>query len=216
MKRLFFLSVLAIAVSATLAGTALTVFAGPLEDYIRVVGGGSQPIDPTPFTVDIEVFTDEQTFCAYQHVLSYDPTKVQVDSVTLQESGNVAYFCNSMIDNVAGTVTSTCARLGCPPGAFSGTDHVQMHCVAAGGTPLVLVPGSTLMRDNLNQPIAISRYDGSVTCQTPLPAGGVMELPADQSGSPDGLSVYYIALAGAAAAIVLATGAWYVGRRWLS
>jgi hypothetical protein len=51
---------------------------------------------------------------------------------------------------------------------------------------------------------------------TPPPAGGVMELPADQSGSPDGLSVYYIALAGAAAAIVLATGAWYVRRRWLS
>jgi hypothetical protein len=80
MKKLLLLGVLAIAVSATLAGTALAVLAGPLGDYIRVGGGGSQPIGP-PFTVDIDVFTDEQTFCAYQHVLSYDPTTLRISAI---------------------------------------------------------------------------------------------------------------------------------------
>ena len=226
MKRLF-LVLLVVVVSTTLGGAALAVLAGPLEDYIGVVGGGSQPIGPT-FTVDIDVFTDEQTFCAYQHVLSFDPTKVQVDSVTLQESGHFpAYFCSSAIDNVAGTVTSTCARLGCGPGAFSGTDQVDMHCIAAGGSALVLVPASTIMRDNLNQPIPISRYDGSVTCQappTPTPppgVGGAIELhggastPSAQQSDSAAAPYAALALAGAAAAIAAAGAAWYARRRWI-
>ena len=232
MKRLF-LVLLVVVVSTTLGGAALAVLAGPLEDYIGVVGGGSQPIGPT-FTVDIDVFTDEQTFCAYQHVLSFDPTKVQVDSVTLQESGSFpAYFCSSSIDNVAGTVTSTCARLGCGPGAFSGTDQVDMHCIAAGGSALVLVPASTIMRDNLNQPIPISRYDGSVTCQepptptpTPTPTpppgvGGTIELdggastPSAQQSDSAAPPYAALALAGAAAAIAIAASAWYARRRWI-
>ena len=225
MKRL--LPVLAaVVVSTALGGAALAVLAGPLEDYIGVVGGGSQPIGPT-FTVDVDVFTDEQTFCGYQHVLSFDPTKVQVDSVTLQESGNFPYFCSSSIDNVAGTVTSACARLGCGPGAFSGTDQVEMHCIAAGGSALVLVPDGTIMRDNLNQPIPISRYDGSVTCQeppTPTPppgVGGTIEL-RDSGAAPsaqqsDSGVPLYAALAGlgAAAAMAAAVGAWYARRRWV-
>jgi len=227
MKKFLVLGVLAVVVSTTLGSAALAVLAGPLEDYIGVVGGGSQPIGPT-FTVDIDVFTDEQTFCAYQHVLSFDPTKVQVDSVTLQESGSFpAYFCSSSIDNVAGTVTSTCARLGCGPGAFSGTDQVDMHCIAPGGSALVLVPASTIMRDNLNQPIPISRYDGSVTCQqppTPTPppgVGGTVELHGGASTpsaqQSDSTVPPYAALAGlgAAAAMAALAGGWYARRRWV-
>ena len=232
MKKFLVLGVLAVVVSTTLGGAALAVLAGPLEDYIGVVGGGSQLIDPTPFTVDIDVFTDEQTFCAYQHLLSFDPTKVQVDSVTLQESGHFPYFCSSSIDNVAGTVTSTCARLGCGPGAFSGTDQVQMHCIAGGGSALVLVPDSTMMRDNQNQPIVISRYDGSVTCQepstptpTPTPTpppgvGGTVELhggastPSAQQSNSAAPPFAVLALAAAAAAIAIAASARYARRRW--
>jgi hypothetical protein len=218
MKKLL-LVLLAVAVSTTLGGAVLGVLAA--EDYIRVVGGGSQPIGPT-FTIDIDVFTDEQTFCAYQHELQYDPTKVQVDSVTLQESGHFPpYFCSSLIDNVVGTVTSTCARLGCGPGAFSGTDQVVMHCIDDGATPLVLVPGSTIMRDNLNQPIAITRYDGSVTCEEEA-VGGVVEMQVHGSDSAARVAgdsgpsfPFYAALAGAAAAVAIAGGALYSKRRWL-
>ena len=225
MKRLL-LVLVAVAVSTALGGAALAGLAGPLEDYIRVTGGGSQPIGPT-FTVDIDVFTDEN-FCGYQHVLSFDPTKVQVDSVTLQESGSFpAYFCPPpAIDNVAGTVTSACTRLGCMPlGGFSGTDHVEMHCIAAGGSALVLVPDGTIMRDNLNQPIAINRYDGSVTCQeppTPTPppdVGGTIELHNDATApaaqQSDSATPLYAALAAAAAAMVVVASAWYARRRWV-
>jgi hypothetical protein len=221
------LVLLTVTASTTLGVAALTVFAGPLEDYIGVVGGGSQPIGPT-FTVDIDVFTDEQNFCAYQHVLQFDPSTVQVDSVTLQESGNFFYFCNSMIDNVAGTVTSTCARLGCGPGAFDGTDQVEMHCIAAGSSSLALVRADTKMRDSSNQPIPISWYDGSVTCQEPPtptptppsgPVGGSVDLERESPALSDRASgapaIPYAATAGglAAATLALAAGACYARRR---
>jgi len=217
MKKLL-LVLLAVAVSTTLGGAVLGVLAA--EDYIRVVGGGSQPVGGPPFTVGMDVFTDELTFCAYHYELSYNPTKVQVDSVTFQESFPTGYFCASSIDNVAGKVVGDCARLGCPPGAFSGTDQVKMHCVDDGTTALVLEPGTT-MRDSSNQPIAITRYDGSVTCEEEA-VGGMVEMQVHGSdsaarvaGDSNSSFPFYAALAGAAAAVAIAGGALYSKRRWL-
>lgn len=110
-----------------------------------------------PFTVDVVVDLGVPSLAA-QFDLSFDPSLVQVDSVTegtLYSSGGTTYFNAGAIDNTAGTVTGIgVSLLGGTPVTEAGTFatiHMTAKTSEGGTSPLTL--SGVIVADASAEPI---------------------------------------------------------------
>jgi len=143
---------------------ATPLLAGPV---VSAVSSGSATVSSgQTFTVPVSI-TDVSDLFAFQFDLAFDPTILQLQSISegsFLNSAGSTIFAPGTIDNTAGTATTTADTLtGTGPGASGGGTLADLTFQAiAPGTSTLTLSGAILLDSNLND-IPFTTSNGTVT-----------------------------------------------------
>ena len=159
---------------SVLAKTSHITVHQPEETIAWVSPAVQHALVDTPITISINV-TNVVNFGAFEFALSFNPSLIEVQSISLGEflgsTGRTIFSIGPVISNTAGTATIGAASLGLPSGADGGGRlvNVRVKPLAAGNAALHFnsgqlstVNGSLIPFSMLDGQINISQCQGDV------------------------------------------------------